>query len=284
MRPYNPRVPHHPLAEAPIADLSRELAVATSAARAAGELQMERYERLERIVHKSEHDVVTEVDHLSEELILGRLREAFPADDALAEESGASPRSREQATHDAVSGRMWIVDPLDGTVNYANGIPVFCVSIGLAIGGSPALGVIYDPARRELFSAITGAGACLDGKPIGVPVKERLSDCVVSLSLPGRGYARRSQALRRAIRVSRVLGSASLSLAYVANGRFDAFVQLRGLSLWDVAAAGVIATEGGARVTDAAGGAWFDVKGAAKSIGTVAAAPVHHAAIMKILA
>ena len=281
--------------------LERELALASDAARRAGTIQMERYERLERIVHKSERDVVTEVDQLCEDLILGAVRAAFPTDASLSEEaahaeatsnarrpprrSGARAAPGRTATNEvaAAAGRMWIVDPLDGTVNYANGIPIFCVSIALAVDGRPAVGVIYDPARDELFSAVVGAGATLDGEPIHLPVKEKLSDCVVSFSM-ARGYTGRGRKLLRAIRVSRVLGSASLSLAYVANGRFDAFVQVRGLSLWDVAAAGLIAAEAGAQVSDGSGEAWFDIGGKSRDVGIIAAAPVHHTAIRELLA
>jgi len=261
--------------------LTEELDLATRLARGAGAIQLDRYERLERIVHKSEHDVVTEVDHLCEELILDGIRAHFPADALLAEESGAS--HAESGTDARPSGRTWIVDPLDGTVNYANGIPIFCVSIGLAVDGSPALGVVYDPVRDELFSAVAGEGARLDGEPISMPVKERLADCLVSLGLPGRGWALRERAVRRRIRASRVLGSATLSLAYVANGRFDAFVQLRGMSNWDVAAAGLIATEGGATVSDARGNPWFDQARPNRTVGVIAAAPAHHAVVMELL-
>src|SRR5262245_10754389 len=176
-------------------DLDRALAVATDAARAAGRIQMERYERLERIVHKSERDVVTEADHLSEELIIAAVREAFPADGFLAEESGktdARPPAHPQIPASQMADRLWVIDPLDGTVNYANGIPVFCVSIALVVDGVPLVGVIHDPTRGELFSAIAGRGAWLDGIQIRPPGKERLIDAVVSVSLPGRGFARRT--------------------------------------------------------------------------------------------
>jgi myo-inositol-1(or 4)-monophosphatase len=262
-----------------------ELSVAVEAARRAGRLQMERYERLERIVHKSEHDVVTEVDHMSERLIIAAIRDVYPHDAFLAEESGqidALPPVGESEV-DPQQQRVWIIDPLDGTVNYANGIPVFCVSVGLAIGGQPVVGVIYDPVRDELFTAQAGLGARLDGEPIRHPAKERLVDCVVSLSLPRGGWAQRDRKIRKAIRVSRVMGSAALALAYVANGRFDAFVQAGGLSLWDICAAGLIASEGGASVTTLDGQAWFDIGRASKSIGVVAAAPAHHATLMELL-
>jgi len=246
---------------------------------------MERYERLERIVHKSAHDVVTEVDEMSEQLIVGMLRDAFPHDGFLAEEGGRTEAVAPAGESAALPAdqRVWIIDPLDGTVNYANGIPVFCVSIGLALGGEPVLGVIYDPVRNELFSALAGLGARLDGEPIYHPVKEKLSDCVVSLSLPRRGWAQREHKVRRSIRVSRVMGSAALALAYVGNGRFDAFVQAGGLSLWDICAAGLIATEGGAQLTTLDGGPWFDISHASKSIGLLGAAPRHHQTLLELL-
>jgi myo-inositol-1(or 4)-monophosphatase len=264
------------------ADLAydHELAVASTAARAAGDLQVERYERLERIVHKSTYDVVTEVDGMSEELIIGAVREQFPDDGFVAEESGRThvrPPS-------AGAQRMWIIDPLDGTVNYANGIPVFCVSIGLVDGGRPVVGVIYDPLRDELFSAVAGHGARLDGQPISQPMKEKMSDLVVSLALPRRGWARREQQVRKRIRVARVMGSAALALAYVGNGRFDAFIQSGGLSLWDVTAAGLIAVEGGATVSALDGQPWFDLARPQGSIGLVAASPAHHPALLELLA
>lgn len=261
-----------------------ELALASEAARRAGRLQMERYERLERIVHKSAHDVVTEVDELSEELIISLLREQYPADAFLAEESGRSHVVAPAAESDSGEQRLWVIDPLDGTVNYANGIPIFCVSIGLVVGGRPVVGVVYDPARDELFSAHAGRGARLDGAAIHHPAKARLSDLVVSLALPHRGWSQRERRVRRGIRVSRAMGSAALALAYVANGRFDGFVQSGGLSLWDICAAGLIALEGGARVTTLSGEGWFDLAMSDKSIGLLAAAPVHHRTLLEMLA
>jgi myo-inositol-1(or 4)-monophosphatase len=269
-------------------DLQRrdaELATAVTAARRAGRLQMERYERLERIVHKSEHDVVTEVDGMSEELIISTIREAYPDDAFLAEESGHrhGPPAGE-STLNPSEQRTWIVDPLDGTVNYANGIPIFCVSIGLAVGGRPVVGVVYDPVRDEMFTAQAGFGAQLDGLPISHPPKENLSDLVISLALPASGWSERERRVRKRIRVARVLGSAALALTYVGNGRFDGFVQAGGLSLWDICAAGLIASEGGATVTTRKGGDWFDMSGKSRSIGLIAAAPRHHSSLMELLA
>lgn len=264
---------------------ARELEVATDAARRAGRLQMERYQKLERIVHKSEHDVVTEVDELSEQLIIRALHDAFPADSFLAEESGHSggqAKAGESAADKSV-GRVWVIDPLDGTINYANGIPMWCVAIGLSVDGVATLGVVHDPVRDEMFSAIAGQGATLDGTPIRLPVKERLVDCVVSLSLPRRGWAKRDHAIRRSIRVSRSMGSAALAIAYLANGRFDAMVQSGGMSAWDICAPGVIAAEGGARLTTLEGGPWFDINRPTKSIGLLGAAPVHHQKLLELL-
>jgi myo-inositol-1(or 4)-monophosphatase len=264
--------------------LEHALSVAVDAAHRAGRLQMERYERLERIVHKSDHDVVTEVDELSEQLIMAAIREVYPEDAFLAEESGHSHASAPADDGGRMpTSRLWIIDPLDGTVNYANGIPIFCVSIGLAVGGRPVLGVVHDPVRNETFTALTGSGARLDGMDIGLPGKEKLSDLVLSLGLPAGGWATRERRLRRRIRVSRSLGSAALSLAYVANGRFDGFVQAGGLSLWDICAAGLIAAEGGARLSAMDGGEWFDLDRKSRSIGVVAADPAHHQTLLESL-
>ncbi len=260
--------------------------MATDAARAAGRIQMERYERLERIVHKSERDVVTEADHLSEELIIAAIRAEFPGDNVLAEESGktdALPPEHPPAPDSPMADRLWVIDPLDGTINYANGIPVFCVSIALVIDGRPSVGVIHDPSRGELFSAIAGRGAWLDGVAIHLPGKERLIDAVVSVSLPGRGFARRRARLHKQVRVTRDLGSAALELAYVANGRFDAFIQWGGLSAWDVAAAGLIAQEAGALVTTVSGSPWFDLTRGSRRMSILAAAPSHHDALLGLL-
>jgi fructose-1,6-bisphosphatase/inositol monophosphatase family enzyme len=273
------------VAPAAPSDATRELAetlrFAEATAVRAGAILLERYERVERVDHKSAKDVVTEVDHLSEELILGAIRERYPDDGILAEESGEHRAVGGQAPTLA-HGRTWVVDPLDGTVNYANGLPFFCVSMGLLIDGRPAVGVIHDPMRRETFTATSAGPARLGRRDVVVSDKERLEDLVLSLSLSGRGVATRVRATRKAIRVSRNMGSAALALAYVANGRFDAFVQTGGLSAWDIAAAGLIAERGGATVTDMTGGPWFDLSRKAKSIGVIAAPPRHHGELLRL--
>jgi myo-inositol-1(or 4)-monophosphatase len=175
-----------------------------------------------------------------------------------------------------------VVDPLDGTVNYANGIPVFCVSVGLAVDGKPVVGVVYDPTRDEIFTAVAGRGAHLDGIQIRHPLKGQMSDLVLSWS-SSAGLGPKARQLRRKIRVTRNLGSAALALAYVGNGRFDGFIQIGGLSAWDICAAGLIAVEGGATVTARDGGPWFDITRKTRSIGVIAAAPQHHATILELL-
>lgn len=259
-----------------------ELGFANALAGLAGELLMDRYERVERVDYKSARDVVTEVDHLSEELILEAIRARYPGDGILAEESGEHHTVAGHAPS-AGQGRVWIVDPLDGTINYANGIPVFCVSIGLAENGVPAVGVVHDPTRAETFSAAAGGPALLNGEVITASDKERMTDFVVSLALGGRGVATRLRRTRKAIRVSRSMGSSALGLAYVGNGRFDGFVQQGGLSNWDIAAAGLIAERGGARVTAMDGGPWFDISRGSQSIGVISAPAAHHAALGELV-
>jgi myo-inositol-1(or 4)-monophosphatase len=255
-----------------------ELAFATETADAAGRILMDRYERLERIHHKSAKDVVTEADHESEEQIIAAIRRTFPGDAILAEESG-SHAAAPSAAPAAPSGRTWVIDPLDGTVNYANGLPVFCVAIGLVADGRPVVGVVLDPTRAERFAATADGPATLNGREIRASAKPKLSDAVVSLALSGRSVPSRVRAIRKEIRISRSMGSAALALAYVGNGRFDAFVQESSLSLWDVAAAGLIAERGGATVTAFDGSTWYDATRGTRSIGLIAAPAAHHARI-----
>lgn len=265
-----------------------DLAFGVAIAARAGEVLMDHYERLEQIDYKSARDVVTEADHLSEALILDAIRGRHPADAILAEESGEHQAVAGEAPTSG-HGRVWIVDPLDGTVNYANGIPFFCVSIGLIVDGQPSVGVIHDPTRGETFAATVDGPALLSGSlgegshAILASDKERLSDFVISMSLNGRAAATRASHIRKVIRISRSMGSAALGLAYIANGRFDAFIQQGGLSAWDVAAAGLIAERGGARVTSMDGGPWFDFAHAPKSIGMLAAPVAHHPGLLHLV-
>jgi myo-inositol-1(or 4)-monophosphatase len=264
---------------------ARDLSFAVEMGDRAGALLMDRYERLERIHHKSAKDVVTEADTMSERLILDAIREHSPGDGMLAEESGAhATGAGAEAT--AKDGRVWVIDPLDGTVNYANGIPYFCVSIGLVVDGRPVVGIVHDPTRGETYAAaVDGPALLVDraspaGRPIVASEKAALSDFVVSLALGGRAVATRVRAVRKAVRISRSMGAAALALAYVANGRFDAFIQSSGMSAWDVAAGGLIAERAGATVTNMTGGPWFDLGQRGGSVGLLAAPAAHHAALL----
>jgi myo-inositol-1(or 4)-monophosphatase len=262
--------------------LEPELAFALELAGRAGRVLMDHYERLEQIDYKSARDVVTEADHLSEAMIVKAIQAAYPGDAILAEETGEHRAVAGEAPTSG-RGRVWIVDPLDGTVNYANGIPVFCVSIGLVVDGTPAVGVILDPTRGEAFAATSDGPATLDGLPIEASDKDKLSDFVISMALSGRSATSRARSVRRQVRIPRSMGSAALALAYVGNGRFDAFIQQGGLSAWDVAAAGLIAERGGATVSAMDGGPWFDLAHAPRSIGVLAAPPVHHATLLGLV-
>ena len=184
--------------------------------------------------------------------------------------------------------RTWVIDPLDGTVNYANGIPFFCVSIALVVDGRPVVGVVHDPTRGETFAASAGGPALLvdrlspRGRLIVASDKDKLSDYVISMALAGTAVTARAAAVRKAIRISRSMGAAALALAYVANGRFDAFVQSGGLSAWDIAAAGLIAERAGALVTSGTGEAWFDLSRKGASSGVLAAPPAHHPKLLAL--
>ena len=243
---------------------------------------MDRYERLEQIDYKSARDVVTEADHLSEALILDAIRARYPADAILAEETGEHKAKAGEAPTSG-RGRVWIVDPLDGTVNYANGIPVFCVSIALVVDGVPAVGVILDPTRDETFAATATARRPSTGARSTRPTRTSSATSSSRCRSTGGRPTTRARNVRKAIRISRSMGSAALALAYIANGRFDAFVQQGGLSAWDVAAAGLIAERGGATVTSMTGGPWFDVAHSPKSIGILAAPPAHHRTLLDLV-
>jgi myo-inositol-1(or 4)-monophosphatase len=275
-----------PIAQAPSGHADLEFAIALAAR--AGEILMDRYERLERIDYKSARDIVTEADHLSEGLIIDAIRSYHPGDGILAEESGEH-RAKAGDAPTSGRGRVWVIDPLDGTVNYANGIPFFCVSIGLVVAGRPTVGVVHDPTRGETLAATSKGPAMLmsalgtDSFVMEASDKEKLSDFVVSMALNGRSVATRTRNVRKQIRIPRSMGSAALALAYVGNGRFDAFIQQGGLSAWDIAAAGLIAERGGARVTSMDGGRWFDISHAPRSIGVVAAPKRHHRALLEFV-
>src|ERR1700674_4430747 len=266
-----------------------DLAFAVELARRAGELLTRSYERVTRVDRKSRRDVVTDVDYASEALVIDAIRDRFPGDAILAEESGRHERTdgNGQAVarpHRARwSQRTWVIDPLDGTVNYANGIPFFCVSIGLVEDGVPVAGVVLDPLRADCYAAMAGGPATLNDEPVQASDKAELGDFVVSLAIIGRGGIARERRVAHEIRIGRRMGSAALALAYVASGRFDALVQNGGLSLWDVAAAGLIAESAGASVTDLYGGPWWSPGKRGARLSIVAAPPPHHATLVELL-
>ncbi len=258
-----------------------ELTFATTLARSAGTTLTESYEKLDRIDYKSKRDVVTNADYASERLVIDAIKDRFPGDAILAEESGDHAGVlRDDGSH---NGRTWVIDPLDGTVNYANGIPYYCVSIGLVVDDVPTVGVVFDPARDDLYSAVMDGPARLNGEPIATSTKETLSDYVVSLAVIGRGGLARERKIAPLIRIHRRMGSAALALVYVANGRFDAFVQNGGLSPWDVAAAGLIAERAGAVVTDITGAGWWNPKLTGPRTSVLAAPRAQHGPLLELL-
>ena len=262
-----------------------ELAFALDLARRPARVLMDRYERLERIDYKSARDVVTEADHLSEALILDAIRARYPDDAILAEETGE---------HRAGGGRGADVGPRPGLDRrparrhreLRQRHPVL-LRLDRARRRRPAGGRASSttrPATRRSRPRPT-APATLNGRSRSrASDKDKLSDFV---DLDGaqrpRGRDAARGAVRKAIRISRSMGSAALALAYVANGRFDAFIQQGGLSAWDVAAAGLIAERGGATVTAMDGGPWFDLGHSPKSIGILAAPPAHHGALLDLV-
>jgi myo-inositol-1(or 4)-monophosphatase len=220
-------------------------------ARAAGAVQRERYETDFRIGTKSAAiDLVTDVDHACEALIVETLRRERPGDAVLAEEGGGRGP--------ADAAWRWVIDPLDGTMNYAHGYPRFCVSIGVERAGAAEVGVVYDPLLDELFAAVRGAGATLNGRPIRVSEETSISRALLATGFAydvHRSHDDNVANFARFVKVARGLrrdGSAALDLCYVAAGRFDGYWELK-LHPWDVAAGGLIVREAGGRTSDFTG-------------------------------
>lgn len=199
---------------------------------------------------KQPNEFVTEVDRAAEASIIETIREAYPDHAILAEESGALGESEHQ----------WIIDPLDGTTNFIHGFPQYAVSIAYAQAGVVQHGVVYDPTRNELFTASRGRGAFLNDRRIRVSRKIRLNDSLVGTGFPYRAfehadaYMKMFRELTEKTAGLRRPGAASLDLAYVACGRFDAFFEI-GLAQWDFAAAALMVQEAGGLVSDFAGDA-----------------------------
>ncbi len=226
--------------------------VAVTAARAAGKILMDGLGNLHasQIQAKSAFDFVTNIDHASEQLILGQLRAAYPTHSFKTEESGTFRNS---------SPYCWIIDPLDGTNNYIHSFPFFSVSIALEFKGELILGVIYDPLRDELFSAEKGQGAFLNDRRIEVTREHDLSRCMLATGFPFKDkellclYLQTFESIFGKVSGIRRAGSAALDLAYVACGRVDGFWEIK-LHLWDIAAGVIILREAGGRMTDVSGG------------------------------
>lgn len=220
---------------------------AIETARDAGQILLEKFGRKINISKKGDINLVTEADLASEKMIIERIRSYYPKHSILAEESGEAIVSGSDTTW------KWIIDPLDGTTNYAHGYPCFCVTIALEHDGEIVLGVTFDPTRDELFSAEKGNGATLNNKSIRVSETENLSDALLVTGFPYNArekndfakhfsdFTHKSRGLRRD-------GSAAIDMAYVACGRFDGFWE-EGLNPWDVATGVLLIEEAGGRVS-----------------------------------
>jgi len=219
--------------------------VAKDTARKAGVVLLENLGKVKEIEFKAKNSLVTEVDKLSEEIIINNLKQSFPSHDIFAEESGRDSEN---------SDYLWLIDPIDGTTNYAHAYPFFSISIALEIKGEVKVGLVYDPVKDEMFTAEEGKGAFLNGKAITVSKSDAIehshvctgfmhdSEWMVEANIKHFGnFIRRARAVRRD-------GSAALDLCYVACGRFDGFWEL-GLNPWDTAAAVLILKEAGGLVT-----------------------------------
>jgi myo-inositol-1(or 4)-monophosphatase len=226
--------------------------VAVAAARQGAAVLLSRFGRIGKVEKKGVVDLVTEADTASEAAVIEVIRSVFPGHAVLAEESGSSGGGGDEC---------WVIDPLDGTTNFAHGVTLFAVSIAYVRRGAPVAGVVLNPASGELFTAAAGGGAWCNGKPMRV---SPTTDMVDSLLVTGFPYNVREilpEAVRRFTRCLgasqgvRRLGSAALDLCWVADGRFEAFWE-QNLQPWDTAAGWLMVSEAGGRVTDFSNGAY----------------------------
>lgn len=228
------------------------------------------------VKHKSRTDLVTNADHASEEFIIEKIKNEFPDHAINAEESGVW----EGTTTD-----QWFIDPLDGTLNYAHGVPIYSVSIGYAYKGDMTLGVIYDPTRDEMFCAERGKGATLNDVPIQVSRHSALIDCMLVTGFPSDMGLARDDNMANFFRFSQLtqsvrrLGSAALDIAYVAAGRMDGFWRNE-VHPWDIAAGSLMVEEAGGVVTNIFGEADF----MKKPLSIVAANPIIHTKMLDVFA
>jgi myo-inositol-1(or 4)-monophosphatase len=221
---------------------------AIETAKDAGRVLMEKFGRIEAVTKKGDINLVTEADLASEALIIERITSHFPKHSILAEESGNAVVIGDKGGH------KWIIDPLDGTTNFAHGYPCFCVTLALEHNAEIVLGVTYDPTRDELFAAERGHGATLNGKPIRVSATDALGDALIVTGFPydikrRDDFARHLTQMLLSCRGVRRDGSAAIDMAYVACGRFDGFWE-EGLNPWDMAAGILLIEEAGGRVSN----------------------------------
>lgn len=224
----------------------KEIGVARRAAREAGEILRRMQGQINRIIKKGAIDLVTEADLASEKAIVDLIRGSFPSDSLLTEEAGAYRNNPD---------RVWLIDPLDGTTNYAHNFPFFAVSMALEVKGDLVLGVVFNPLMDELFEAITGGGAFLNQAPIQVSQTLSLNDALCATGFPydirerHEGIIKRFRNMILRVQGLRRPGSAALDLCYVAAGIFDGFWE-ENLKPWDTGAGVIIVTEAGGRVTN----------------------------------
>jgi myo-inositol-1(or 4)-monophosphatase len=229
----------------------RFLSTAIEAVARAGDIMMSRSGGDVRIDKKGTIDLVTDVDIAIEREFRALVAERFPDHEVLAEELGGS--------RDAPSGPCWVFDPIDGTTNFAHGLPIFCSSVALEVDGMAEVAAVYDPTRKELFTAERGGGAFLNGQPIRVSIARELVDAMLVTGFPYDVHERVEEivglfgAFVGRARAVRRLGSAAIDLCYVAAGRLDAFWEAD-LKPWDIAGGALIVQEAGGHVTDMAGG------------------------------
>ncbi|MBY0547510.1 MAG: inositol monophosphatase [Candidatus Obscuribacterales bacterium] len=223
---------------------------ALKAARAAGAIQKERCGKIQSLDYKSAFNIVTDVDAASEKEVIRLIRESFPDHEILGEESGA---------HSTGSKCRWLIDPLDGTTNFAHSYPFFCVSIGYEEDGEMRLGVVFNPIADELFVAEKGKGATLNGQPIKVSAVSSLSTCLLATGFPPDSANARFTNITEFSRLTDLChgvrrdGSAALDLCFVACGRLDGFWEFK-LAPWDLAAGTLIVREAGGTVVSLTGG------------------------------
>ena len=245
-------------------------------ARGAGEILRAGFNHSNRVALKGAIDLITEVDEQSEEYLLAEIRQRFPEHNIVAEESGGV---------DHYSEYTWYIDPVDGTTNFAHGLPIFSVSIGVAFRGEIQLGVVYNPISDELFSAEREVGAWLNDQPVHAGDRAKLEHALVVTGLPYDRFTNPDNNLENIkrfalqVRGIRRLGSAALDLCFVAAGRVDGYWEIR-LEPWDLAAGMLIAEEAGALVTKRNG----DRNLLDKPCSVVAANPGLHPLMLAVLA